>query len=154
MGAYLFEYKLVNLDWLAMPFLAFLVLVYYLLMDGTSNCLKFCICFCLQLTVSLVLNEWQFADGSVTVSKSLSNGFQSSLDGSPKLQPRTGSTLRVKVVEGRALAVNSKSGKCDPYVKLQYGKVFFFFYLTQLLSDYQNSYPVKIIVYSNLGLCH
>ncbi|XP_051222670.1 uncharacterized protein [Lolium perenne] len=84
-----------------------------------------------ELTVSLVLNEWQFADGSVTVSKSLSNGFQSSLDGSPKLQPRTGSTLRVKVVEGRALAVNSKSGKCDPYVKLQYGKAL---YRTKTLS--------------------
>jgi hypothetical protein len=101
-----------------------------------------------------VLNEWQFADGSVTVSKSLSNGFQSSLDGSPKLQPRTGSTLRVKVVEGRALAVNSKSGKCDPYVKLQYGKVLFFLPYSTFV-QLPNSYPIKIIVYSsNLGLCH
>ncbi|KAM0880166.1 hypothetical protein ACQ4PT_033790 [Festuca glaucescens] len=84
-----------------------------------------------ELTVSLVLKEWQFADGSVAVSNSLSNGLRSSLDGSPKLQPRTGSTLRVKVVEGRALAVNSKSGKCDPYVKLQYGKAL---YRTKTLS--------------------
>lgn len=82
-------------------------------------------CFYLQLTVSLVLKEWQFSDGSVTVnnSLSLSNGLQSSFDGSPKLQSTTGRRIRVRVVEGRALTANSKSGKCDPYVKLQYGKV-------------------------------
>lgn len=90
-------------------------------MDGPTNCL--------QLTVSLKLEEWQFADGSVTVSNSLSSGL--SLDALPKLQPRTGRMLRVKVVEGRALAVNSKSGKCDPYVKLQYGKAL---YRTKTLS--------------------
>lgn len=80
-------------------------------------------CFYLQLTVSLVLKEWQFSDGSVTVNNSLSNGLESSFDGSPKLQSTTGRRLRVRVVEGRALTANSKSGKCDPYVKLQYGKV-------------------------------
>ncbi|KQK02519.1 extended synaptotagmin-1 [Brachypodium distachyon] len=85
-----------------------------------------------ELTVSLVLKEWQFTDGSVTLSNSLSNGFQSSPDRSPKLQSRTGRMLRVKVVEGRALAVNSKSGKCDPYVKLQYGKAL---YKTKTLSQ-------------------
>ncbi|XP_044974425.1 extended synaptotagmin-1 [Hordeum vulgare subsp. vulgare] len=84
-----------------------------------------------ELTVSLVLKEWQFSDGSVTLSNSLSNEFQCSIDGSPKLQSRTGRMLRVKVVEGRALAVNSKSGKCDPYVKLQYGKAL---YRTKTLS--------------------
>ncbi|KAF7037498.1 hypothetical protein CFC21_047857 [Triticum aestivum] len=84
-----------------------------------------------ELTVSLVLKEWQFSDGSVTLSNSLSNEFQCSIDGSPKLQSRTGRKLRVKVVEGRALAVNSKSGKCDPYVKLQYGKAL---YRTKTLS--------------------
>jgi hypothetical protein len=70
-----------------------------------------------------VLKEWQFSDGSVTLSNSLNDGLQSSLDGSPKLQSTTGRKLGVRVVEGRALAANSKSGKCDPYVKLQYGKV-------------------------------
>jgi hypothetical protein len=70
-----------------------------------------------------VLKEWQFSDGSVTLSNSLNDGLQSSLDGSPKIQSTTGRKLRVRVVEGRALAANSKSGKCDPYVKLQYGKV-------------------------------
>lgn len=97
-----------------------------------------------------MLKEWQFTDGSVTLSNSLSNGFQSSPDRSPKLQSRTGRMLRVKVVEGRALAVNSKSGKCDPYVKLQYGKVFS---LTTLVA-LTNIHSVHIILYSNLRLCH
>lgn len=70
-----------------------------------------------------MLKEWQFSDGSVTLSKSLNDGLQSPFDGSPKLQSTTGRKLRVRVVEGRALTANSKSGKCDPYVKLQYGKV-------------------------------
>ncbi|CAL4957916.1 unnamed protein product [Urochloa decumbens] len=83
-----------------------------------------------ELTVSLVLKEWQFSDGSVTLSNSLSNGLHS-LDGSPKLQSVTGRRLRVRVVEGRALTANSKSGKCDPYVKLQYGKAL---YRTKTLS--------------------
>jgi hypothetical protein len=106
-----------------------------------------------QLTVSLVLKEWQFADGSVTVSNSLSNGLRSSLDGLPKFQPRTGSTLRVKVVEGKDLAVNSKSGKGDPYVKLQYGKVIVFT-LPNFCSITKNYIQVQIILYSNLRLCH
>ena len=70
-----------------------------------------------------MLKEWQFSDGSVTLSNSPSSGLQSSSDGSPKLQSITGRRLRVRVVEGRALTANSKSGNCDPYVKLQYGKV-------------------------------
>ncbi|KAL6626670.1 hypothetical protein ACP70R_030396 [Stipagrostis hirtigluma subsp. patula] len=84
-----------------------------------------------KLIVSLVLKEWQFSDGSVTLSNSLSNGLQSTFDGSPKLQSRTGRKLRVRVVEGGALTENSKSGKCDPYVKLQYGKAL---YRTKTLS--------------------
>ncbi|NP_001345470.1 Synaptotagmin-5 [Zea mays] len=78
-----------------------------------------------ELTVSLVLKEWQFSDGSVTLSNSLGNGLQSSFDGSTKLQSTTGRKVRVRVVEGRALTANSKSGKCDPYVKLQYGKALY-----------------------------
>ncbi|KAJ1282797.1 hypothetical protein BS78_03G079300 [Paspalum vaginatum] len=84
-----------------------------------------------ELTVSLVLKEWQFSDGSVTLSDSLGNGLKSSFDGSPKLQSRTGRRLRVRVVEGRSLTVNGKSGKCDPYVKLQYEKAL---YRTKTLS--------------------
>lgn len=84
-----------------------------------------------ELTVSLVLKEWQFSDGSVTLSNSLGNGLQCSFDGSTKLQSTTGRRLRVRVVEGRALTANSKSGKCDPYVKLQYGKAL---YRTKTLS--------------------
>ncbi|KAF2948221.1 synaptotagmin-5 isoform X1 [Oryza sativa Japonica Group] len=84
-----------------------------------------------ELTVTLVLKEWQFSDGSVTLSNSLSNGSHSSFDVSPKLQSRTGRKLRVAVVEGKALAVNGKSGKCDPYVKVQYGKAL---YKTKTLS--------------------
>ncbi|RLM92548.1 synaptotagmin-5 [Panicum miliaceum] len=84
-----------------------------------------------ELTVSLVLKEWQFSDGSVTLGNSLSSGLQSSSDGSPKLQSLTGRRLRVRVFEGRALTASSKSGKCDPYVKLQYGKAL---YRTKTLS--------------------
>ncbi|XP_062192177.1 synaptotagmin-4-like [Phragmites australis] len=84
-----------------------------------------------ELTVSLVLKEWQFSDGSVTLSNSPSNGLQSPLDGSPRSQSRTGRKLRVKVVEGRALTANSRSAKCDPYVKLHYGKAI---YRTKTLS--------------------
>lgn len=113
-------------------------------MNGSANCSRL---FCLQLTVSLVLQEWQFSDGSVTLSNSLSNGFQSSIDGLPKVQSRTGRKLRVTVVEGRALAVNSKSGKCDPYVKLQYGKV------AVTLLNFTNC-SVQTILYSNHRFCH
>ncbi|GJN37587.1 hypothetical protein PR202_gb26560 [Eleusine coracana subsp. coracana] len=84
-----------------------------------------------MLTVSLVLKEWQFSDGSVTLSNSLNDGLQSPFDGSPKLQSTTGRKLRVRVLEGRALPANNKSGKCDPYVKLQYGKAL---YRTKTLS--------------------
>lgn len=74
-----------------------------------------------ELTVGLVLKEWQFSDGSVTMSSSLSSQFQSSIYGS-SLQPRTGRKLSITLVEGRSLITKDKSGKCDPYVKLVYGK--------------------------------
>lgn len=93
-----------------------------------------------------MLKEWQFSDGSVTLSNSLGNGLQSSLDGSPKLQSTTGRRLRVRVVEGRALTANSKSGKCDPYVKLQYGKV------SPLLKFISSNDPVNSISHSNSNI--
>ncbi|XP_020592907.1 synaptotagmin-5 [Phalaenopsis equestris] len=74
-----------------------------------------------ELTIRLVLKEWQFSDGSVTMSRS-SNGLQSSMYGSSNLLLGTGRKLSISVVEGRSLTTKDKSGKCDPYVKLEYGK--------------------------------
>lgn len=48
---------------------------------------------------------------------------QQSLNGSSNLPLRTGRKLYVTVVEGKDLAAKEKSGKFDPYFKLQYGKV-------------------------------
>lgn len=73
--------------------------------------------------MSLVLKEWQFSDGSISLGNSVISRSQPSFYGSPNLQLRTGRKLKVAVAEGRNLFVKEKSGKCDPYVKLQYGKV-------------------------------
>lgn len=76
--------------------------------------------------MKLVLKEWQFSDGSQS-----SNNFhvqsRQSLFGSSSFESRTGRKIHVTVVEGKDLSVKDKSGKCDPYVKLQYGKVGFLF---------------------------
>lgn len=76
-----------------------------------------------QLTVRLILKEWQFSDGSVSLSNSTNSAAQLLMYNSHNLQLRTGRKLKVTVVEGRSLSTKDKSGKCDPYVKLQYGKV-------------------------------
>ncbi|PKA54117.1 Synaptotagmin-4 [Apostasia shenzhenica] len=76
----------------------------------------------IQLTVRLAVKEWQYSDGSVSVDKSTSGHSQSFVYGSPNLQLRTGRKLIVTVVEGKDLHTKDKSGKCDPYVKLHYGK--------------------------------
>lgn len=78
-----------------------------------------------ELTVRLVLKEWQFSDGSISSSNSLSGISQPSLHSSSHLQLTTGRKLKVTVVEGRNLTTKDKSGKCDPYIKLQYGKVIY-----------------------------
>ncbi|KAM7267043.1 hypothetical protein ACFE04_009209 [Oxalis oulophora] len=74
-----------------------------------------------ELTVRLVLKEWQFSDGSCT-----SNNFhlspQQSLYGASNFLPTTGRKILINVVEGKDLVAKEKSGKCNPYVKLQYGK--------------------------------
>ncbi|KAK9091297.1 hypothetical protein Sjap_024474 [Stephania japonica] len=76
-----------------------------------------------ELTVRLVMREWQFSDGSRSVNNSYHPGpLQRPIFGSSNLQRRTGRRLKITVMEGRDLAVKDKSGKCDPYVKLQYGK--------------------------------
>ncbi|KAJ4973199.1 hypothetical protein NE237_006373 [Protea cynaroides] len=76
-----------------------------------------------ELTVRLVLKEWQFSDGSNNSLKNLSPIFsQPSLNGSSSFQAETGRKLNVTVVEGKDLIGKDRSGNCDPYVKLQYGK--------------------------------
>ncbi|KAM5571170.1 synaptotagmin-5 [Rosa sericea] len=73
-----------------------------------------------ELTVKLVLKEWQFSDGS-HVLDNLSS--RSSLFGSSNFLPRTGRKVNITVVEGKDLIAKDRSGKCAPYVKLQYGKI-------------------------------
>ncbi|KAG6515442.1 hypothetical protein ZIOFF_025854 [Zingiber officinale] len=78
-----------------------------------------------ELTVKLVLREWQFSDGSIILNKSANSTPQLSADSPHYLQTRTGRKLKVTILEGRNLTTKDKSGKCDPYVKLQYGKAFY-----------------------------
>ncbi|KAL7160267.1 hypothetical protein ABFS83_01G082300 [Erythranthe nasuta] len=76
-----------------------------------------------ELTVRLVLKEWQFADGSHS-STSLSSSSRRSLSGHGPSNhfSKTGRKICITVVEGKDLLVKDKIGKSDPYVKLQYGK--------------------------------
>ena len=74
----------------------------------------------MQLTVKLVLKEWQFSDGSHVLDNFSSH---SSLFGSSNFLPQTGRKVNITVVEGKDLITKDRSGKCSPYVKLQYGKV-------------------------------
>ncbi|XP_044466420.1 uncharacterized protein LOC123196445 isoform X2 [Mangifera indica] len=73
-----------------------------------------------ELAVSLVLREWQFSDGSHSLTN-FRSGSRQSLNGTSNFLSRTGRKINVTVVEGKGLQ-KEKSGKCDPYVKLQYGK--------------------------------
>ncbi|CAL0322228.1 unnamed protein product [Lupinus luteus] len=74
-----------------------------------------------ELKVSIVVKEWQYSDGSHSLNN-IRASSQQSLNGSSNLQLKTGRKLIITVVEGRDLATKDKSGKFDPYVKLQYGK--------------------------------
>lgn len=79
--------------------------------------------------MSLVVKEWQYSDGSTSVNNPVVvRAVQPSIQGSPSRPTRTGRRLKVTVVEGRNLATKERSGRCDPYVKLHYGKVSFSFY--------------------------
>ncbi|XP_021292106.1 synaptotagmin-5 isoform X2 [Herrania umbratica] len=75
-----------------------------------------------KLAVRLVVKEWQFSDGSYSF-----NNFrvssQQMLNGSSNFLSSTGRKINVTVVEGKDLITKDKFGKCNPYVKLQYGKV-------------------------------
>lgn len=80
----------------------------------------------LQLSVRLVLKEWMFSDGSHS-SNSYHVRPQQSLYGPSNFLASTGRKINITVVEGKDLPTKDKNGKCDPYVKLQYGKVVFFY---------------------------
>ncbi|XP_022924106.1 synaptotagmin-5-like [Cucurbita moschata] len=77
--------------------------------------------FCGELSVRLVLKEWMYSDGSHS-----SNRYhvspQQSLYGASSFVSSTGRKINITVVEGKDLPTKDKNGKCDPYVKLQYGK--------------------------------
>ncbi|KAI3920777.1 hypothetical protein MKW98_005603 [Papaver atlanticum] len=75
-----------------------------------------------ELTVRLVLKEWQFADGSVSSNNTSVVGSQRSMNRPSDDHPRTGRKIKLTVVEGRDLVVKDKAGKSNAYVKLQYGK--------------------------------
>lgn len=76
----------------------------------------------MQLTLKLVMKEWQFSDGSNSIHV-FQPGLQRSLNGSSNFLPTTGRKIYITVVEGKNLVVKERFGKSDPYVKLQYGKV-------------------------------
>lgn len=73
--------------------------------------------------MSIVVKEWQFSDGSHSLNSLRSSSSQQSINGSPNFQLKTGRKISVTIVEGKDLAAKDKSGKFDPYIKLQYGKV-------------------------------
>uniref|UniRef100_A0A1D1Z976 Ras GTPase-activating protein 4 n=1 Tax=Anthurium amnicola TaxID=1678845 RepID=A0A1D1Z976_9ARAE len=73
-----------------------------------------------ELSVRLVLKEWQYSNGSNGLNNSASITYQPSISGASNIQLRTGRKLKITIMEGRNLL--AKSGKCDPYVKMQYGK--------------------------------
>ncbi|KAJ8753698.1 hypothetical protein K2173_026374 [Erythroxylum novogranatense] len=75
-----------------------------------------------ELRVKLVLKEWQFSDGKHSVNK-IDASSQQSAYGSSNHQLRTGRKINLAVVEGWDLATKERSGRSDPYVKLQYRKV-------------------------------
>ncbi|KAF3328924.1 extended synaptotagmin-1 isoform X1 [Carex littledalei] len=89
-----------------------------------------------MLAVSLVVKEWQYSDGSASVNNPVvARPVQPSIHGSVSHQTRTGRRLKVTVVEGRNLAIKEKSGRCDPYIKLHYGKAV---YRTKVQSHTEN----------------
>ncbi|XP_075522866.1 synaptotagmin-2-like isoform X1 [Primulina tabacum] len=75
-----------------------------------------------ELTVKLVLKEWQFSDGTHSPTN-FGRGFFHPVNVISNYSPKTGRKIHVTVVEGKDLVVKDKMGKSDPYVKLQYGKV-------------------------------
>jgi hypothetical protein len=89
--------------------------------------------------VRLVLKEWQFSDGSHSLNSYNLSSRQSSVFGSSTVLPSTGRKINITVVEGKDLFAKEKSGKCDPYVKLQYGKVGLSFLHSVMLYDLRSN---------------
>lgn len=77
--------------------------------------------FILQFKVRIVVKEWQFSDGSHSLNNFRVSSQQS--HNGPTHVLSTGRKLYITVMEGKNLAAKDKSGKFEPYVKLQYGKV-------------------------------
>ncbi|AET05342.1 synaptotagmin-5 [Medicago truncatula] len=75
-----------------------------------------------ELKVRIVVKEWQFSDGSHSLTN-LHASPQKSLKGSSNLLSKTGRKLKITVVEAKDLDAKDRFGKFDPYIKLQYGKV-------------------------------
>ncbi|EFJ29672.1 plant synaptotagmin [Selaginella moellendorffii] len=71
-----------------------------------------------EITVKLVLKEWCFADDPKNSQTPLLQ-----LDAFRSTRYLTGRKIKVTVVEGRNLAPKDRSGKSDPYLKLQYNKI-------------------------------
>ncbi|XP_022881162.1 extended synaptotagmin-1 [Olea europaea var. sylvestris] len=74
-----------------------------------------------ELTVKLVLKEWQYADGSHSLTN-FNLSSQHSLDGASNFLSKTGRKICITVVEGKDLIVKDKIGKSGPDIKLYYGK--------------------------------
>ncbi|KAG6587651.1 Synaptotagmin 2, partial [Cucurbita argyrosperma subsp. argyrosperma] len=75
---------------------------------------------CGELTLRLIVKEWQFCDGSHSSHNFLTS--QQSVNGSSNFPTRTGRKIGITIVEGKDLSLKDKSGKCETYVKLEYGK--------------------------------
>ncbi|XP_023531065.1 extended synaptotagmin-3-like isoform X2 [Cucurbita pepo subsp. pepo] len=78
---------------------------------------------CGELTLRLIVKEWQFSDGSHSSHNFLTS--QQSVNGSSNFRTRTGRKIGITIVEGKDLSLKDKSGKCETYVKLEYGKTSF-----------------------------
>lgn len=80
-----------------------------------------------EVTVKLVLKEWQFSDGSKAVANSSPSSSmlgQQNSAGAQSMRPTlTGRKLRISAIEARDLAPMDRTGKSDPYLKLFYGKL-------------------------------
>ncbi|KAL6550102.1 MYF24 [Orobanche minor] len=74
-----------------------------------------------ELTVRLVLKEWQFSDGSHSLT-SFGTGSRHPVSGPSNYLSKTGRKICITVIEGKDLVVKDKIGRSDPYVKMQYGK--------------------------------